>query len=54
MTKISPMTAAQQLRRFIDGKTCRRLPAVALQEALKAVMAGADPRGVAEAMKEAA
>jgi len=52
--QMSAIAAAQKISRYVDGAIIRNLPLVARQEALRAVMLGACPQGVAESMREAA
>ena len=51
---MTPKDAARALRPHTDPATCRRLPRVALEEAIRAVMRGACPAGVGDSLREAA
>ena len=51
---MTPIEAARALRQYVSPAICRKLPRVALEEAILAVCKGACPIGVAESLKEAA
>jgi len=51
---MTPIEAARAIRKHIDAATCRKLPRVALEQAIRAVVQGRDPAAVAEMIEEAA
>jgi hypothetical protein len=51
---LTPIEAARAIKEYVSPSVCRRLPRVALVEAICAVCKGACPRAVAEAIAEAA
>lgn len=51
---MTPIEAARAIKQHVSPAVCRKLPRVALQEAIRAVCKGASPVTVAALLKEAA
>ena len=51
---MTAIEAARNIKKYVSPSVCRKLPRVALVEAIRAVQKGTCPRAVAEAIAEAA
>lgn len=51
---MTPIEAARAIKQHVEPAICRRLPHVALEEAILSVCKGACPIAVAELIREAA
>jgi len=51
---MTPIEAARAIKQHITAADCRKLPRIALEQAIRAVCAGRCPKAVAEMISEAA